>query len=293
MASTSRVRQEPVGRLLRRWLPAAYPKVPVAPTILLFAATPGDAKPVLAALRAEIGDDIICVETLGDALVELNSATLACIVLDLGAPDGEGLERIDTLLAVRPHLPVIVLASRDNVRLAVEGMHRGAQDYLIRSETPAGTLGRAVTHAIEAAGARAAHAQDERLYRTVVEMLHEGVIVANAGGRIQSASPEAARILGMSTEDLIGRVSTDPFPGAVDDRERPLPVESHPAVVARGTGKPVVDFTMGVRLPAGGLRWLDVNAFPMRTAPQAPPYPVVLAIRDVTERHSRVRKSRD
>ncbi len=63
---------------------------------------------------------------------ERNVFPYACVVLDLGLPDGEGL---DILRAWRTRgfaLPVIVLTARDALESRVSGLDSGADDYLIK-----------------------------------------------------------------------------------------------------------------------------------------------------------------
>jgi len=54
------------------------------------------------------------------------------IVLDLGLPDGDGLELLGTLRRGDTHTPVLVLTARDQVADRVQGLRRGADDYLVK-----------------------------------------------------------------------------------------------------------------------------------------------------------------
>lgn len=53
-----------------------------------------------------------------------------CIVTDLRMPGIDGLQLIDRLRAAGVMLPVIVITGHGDVRLAVEAMRRGAEDFL-------------------------------------------------------------------------------------------------------------------------------------------------------------------
>ncbi len=54
------------------------------------------------------------------------------IVLDLHLPDGDGLAWLEHFRARDRHTPVIALTARDRVTDRVEGLRRGADDYLVK-----------------------------------------------------------------------------------------------------------------------------------------------------------------
>lgn len=54
------------------------------------------------------------------------------LVLDLQLPDGDGLRWLETLRRRDRQLPVLVLTARDRVVDRVEGLRRGADDYLVK-----------------------------------------------------------------------------------------------------------------------------------------------------------------
>ena len=54
------------------------------------------------------------------------------VVLDLGLPDGDGLDLLAELRRVDPRLPVLVLTARDQVGDRVRGLRLGADDYLVK-----------------------------------------------------------------------------------------------------------------------------------------------------------------
>jgi DNA-binding response OmpR family regulator len=54
------------------------------------------------------------------------------IVLDLHLPDGDGLAWLERFRMHDRHTPVIALTARDRVTDRVEGLRRGADDYLVK-----------------------------------------------------------------------------------------------------------------------------------------------------------------
>jgi DNA-binding response OmpR family regulator len=54
------------------------------------------------------------------------------LVLDLGLPDRDGLDVISELRAAGSRVPILILTARDGIDERVEGLDRGADDYLLK-----------------------------------------------------------------------------------------------------------------------------------------------------------------
>lgn len=59
------------------------------------------------------------------------------IVLDLGLPDGDGLELLHGLRARGHAIPVLVVTARAGLNDRIEGLDRGADDYIVKPAAPA------------------------------------------------------------------------------------------------------------------------------------------------------------
>lgn len=68
--------------------------------------------------------------SLGDAAAFMDGEQYDTLVLDLGLPDGDGLDWLARLPAVRP--PVLVLTARGALEERVKGLDTGADDYLVK-----------------------------------------------------------------------------------------------------------------------------------------------------------------
>ncbi len=86
---------------------------------------------------------------MSEAVVHLAKGEVDVVLLDLGLPDGHGLETVRRAHAVAPGVPVIVLTGLDDEELAAAAMAEGAQDYLIKGQIENRALPRALRHAIE------------------------------------------------------------------------------------------------------------------------------------------------
>jgi len=133
-------------------------------------------------------------------------------------------------------------------------------------------------------------AESEALYRVAMESLKEGVILHGAEGEIIAHNPRAAEILGLSSDELNGRVSRDPLWDAVYPDGTPFPAEAHPSMVTLLTGEPCSDVLMGVYNPRWQSRhWVSINSRPILTVSSkgAREVKVVASFDDVTERIER------
>ena len=130
----------------------------------------------------------------------------------------------------------------------------------------------------------------ETRFRTVVESLHEGLVVQDAEGRIVLWNRSAERILGLSGDEMAGRTSLDPRWGTVREDGSPLPGAEHPAMRALATGKRQPSVVMGVSRPDMETRWLSVNAEPMLPDEAGRPTSAVASFIDVTERIEQERR---
>src|ERR1700733_1112186 len=93
--------------------------------------------------------DLTHVLHLSDALSLLAKGGFDIVLLDMGLPDGHGLDTVRRARAAAPGVPVIVLTGLDDEVLAAQAMKEGAQDYLIKGQIESRALPRALRHAIE------------------------------------------------------------------------------------------------------------------------------------------------
>jgi signal transduction histidine kinase len=86
---------------------------------------------------------------MSEAETHLAKGGVDIVLLDLGLPDGHGLDTVRRAQAAAPDVPIIVLTGLDDEALAAEAMNAGAQDYLIKGQIENRALPRALRHAIE------------------------------------------------------------------------------------------------------------------------------------------------
>jgi two-component system sensor histidine kinase/response regulator len=92
---------------------------------------------------------VLHADRLADVREQLGQSQVDCILLDLSLPDTRRLEGLSRLCTMAPDLPIVILTGLEDERLAVEAVHEGAQDYLIKDRVDPDLLGRSITYAIE------------------------------------------------------------------------------------------------------------------------------------------------
>src|SRR4051794_31243026 len=113
-----------------------------------------------------------------------------------------------------------------------------------------------------------------------------GLLVHDAGGVTVAANAAAERLLGLSSQEMVGRVVGDPRWAAVLPSGSALPAEEHPVARALSSGESVRNAIIGVHRPTddgeGEYVWLEVGSVPLSAAGSTQPDGVVSSLRDVT-----------
>ncbi len=133
--------------------------------------------------------------------------------------------------------------------------------------------------------------ESEENFRNLFETMEKGVVFHNKTGKIILANKAATRILGLSMDELMGRVSTDPRRKAIRSDGSNFQGNEHPAMKALKTGKSVQNIEMGVYHPkTDETRWLLISATPKFKNKETKPYQVFSVFTDITEQKNRTRE---
>ena len=116
--------------------------------VLLVEDDDGDALLVQELLR-EVGAPVVLLRarSLGQATTMVSEA--ACVLLDLGLPDSQGLQGLRQLLRLEPEAAIVVLTGEANEHLGEQAVRAGAQDYLVKGEVAGHMLHRVIRYAVE------------------------------------------------------------------------------------------------------------------------------------------------
>ncbi|QSE97586.1 PAS domain S-box protein [Fulvivirga lutea] len=125
---------------------------------------------------------------------------------------------------------------------------------------------------------------NERKYRTIVDSLGEGIVLQNKRGEIIEFNNSALTILGLTSDQLLGRNSYDPKWRAIDTEGNDFPGGEHPISKSLSEGVSIDRFIMGIHKPAGQLTWLSVNSRPI-TNEKGEVIQAVASVNDITEEY--------
>jgi len=111
--------------------------------------------------------------------------------------------------------------------------------------------------------ARLSMIENQEAHWLFVENLPIGVVVHTPDTRIVLCNPEASRLLGMSSDQMLGKDARDPDWHFVREDSTRMPIDEFPYNQVVATGHALKNFVMGI---AGGrdgeYKWVLVNAYP-------------------------------
>lgn len=116
--------------------------------VLLVEDDDGDAL-IVEELLADAGASVTLRRARSFAEAKTLAGDAACVLLDLGLPDSEGLQGLTWLTANQPRVAVVVLTGVSAEHMGAAAVRAGAQDYLVKGEVGGDTLQRVIRYAME------------------------------------------------------------------------------------------------------------------------------------------------
>jgi len=260
--------------------------------VLLVEDSPTDALIIGEALIdiTEFAHRLTHAETLTDALAHAEHARFDVVLLDLGLPDGNGIDTFRRFRQVAPDTPVLVLTGLSDISVGLVAIQEGAQDYLLKREIQAALLSRAIRYAIERNRASAELAASEERFQLAVSGASAGLWDWNPRTGALYLSPHFREIVGHDEDELPNDMQAHYQIIHPDDVERVAQ-----ALRAHTQEKHPYDVEYRVRTRAGEYRWIQSRAQALRDA-SGMAYRMVGWILDVTERrraNEALRESRE
>ncbi|ROH89679.1 EAL domain-containing protein [Stagnimonas aquatica] len=130
----------------------SHAQVPSALSVLLVEDSPFDSRLLIEALRpATLSGEVVVqtVKRLSLAVAELQRVSFSCVLLDLGLPDGQGVDNVRALREVDNSAAIVVLTGLDDERSATQALQLGAQDYLLKGEIDGERLLKLIRRAVQ------------------------------------------------------------------------------------------------------------------------------------------------
>ena len=119
--------------------------------------------------------------------------------------------------------------------------------------------------------------------RLLIQNLHAGVVVHAPDTQILLANDQAAVLLGLSCDQMMGKAAIDPAWCFIHADESPMPLDEYPVNRVLATNEPLRNLELGIKRSSGDQVWVLVNAFPNFTD-AGDIRQVVVTFVDITER---------
>src|ERR1700733_12611952 len=123
---------------------AAQDQVPV----LLVEDDDGDAL-LVSELLQEVGAAVVVQRARSLSQAKSLVTGAACVLLDVGLPDSQGLNGLRQLLQLDPEAAIVMLTGEASEHLGEQAVRAGAQDYLVKGEVSGHMLNRVIRYAVE------------------------------------------------------------------------------------------------------------------------------------------------
>ncbi len=124
--------------------------------------------------------------------------------------------------------------------------------------------------------------ENEERYRSLLNNLEAGVVVHAADTAIIMSNQRASELLGLSIEQMNGKVAIDPAWKFVYEDNSPIPLKDYPVMQILNTKKAIKNHVFGVYRKTNDLVWVIVNGFPV-TNNNNEISEIVISFIDITE----------
>lgn len=210
---------------------------------------------------------LTCTERLQSALALCRQQSFDIVLLDLSLPDSQGYATFERMRQQIPQTPIILLTGSDDQELALRAVRAGAQDYLVKGESNAALLIRAIRYAMERKRTEEALREHHLRYQALFENENIGVCIINVDGLLLNVNRQAARMLGNSVEQLVNTPMLTYLAPSEHSRfihhlaallaDASVPLHEHTLVRSDGSEVPIeVDSTL-VRNPVGDILYIQ------------------------------------
>ena len=164
--------------------------------ILLVEDNPGDQELVrLYMAQASASPvELACVGSLSAARQMIEPNELDVVLLDLGLPDGRGLEVVDRMRSMAADVPIVVLTGSGTLESGLDALEHDAQDYLVKDQLSPAMLSRSIKYAIH-------RRRWQNQYRHQLSVSPDGIIVVDS-------------------KEMVRQLGRDRPPGPFADREQ-------------------------------------------------------------------------
>ncbi len=127
-------------------------------------------------------------------------------------------------------------------------------------------------------------AENEKRHRGILNNLEAGVVIHNPDTSIQISNAKASELLGLSEDQMQGKLAIDPQWKFIYEDGNPVPLANYPVNEIKATKQPYKNKISGVNRPVtNDIIWLSVNGFP-RLNQEGEIIEIIITFIDVTKR---------
>ncbi len=218
----------------------------------------GDQPECLRLLRQE-HFEVVCADRLAEGLAKLKTSPIGLVLVALSLPDTQGTEAFIKVHEAVPYLPVIVLATRAEEKLAANLMPQGAQDYLIVPELTGPMLARAIRNASERNLIRDEHSRAGHLLELLMDNIPDSIYFKDKAGQYVMINQAHAKRFGLADPHLaVGKSDANFF--APEYAKQALAEEQQ----VMQTGQPLVGVEEKETWLDGRVTWVSTTKMPLR-----------------------------
>ncbi|TDP73273.1 response regulator transcription factor [Roseateles toxinivorans] len=150
----------------------------------------------LQVLLQEEGNEVMWVRRATDARYWTAEREFNALLLDLGLPDGDGIELLRSIRLIDKKLPIVVITARDGIEDRLTGLNSGADDYLVKPFAGVELLAR-----LRAVARRSGQQTEDEVQHTWhikdLELDEHSMTLKRAGSRITLSRTEFSILLAL------------------------------------------------------------------------------------------------
>jgi len=216
---------------------------------------------------------------LAEGLNLLKTRHYDILLLDLGLPDSNGIETVQSVCKVNSNVPIVVLTGLENEETGLEAIKSGASDYLVKGPAMETSLVRTSLYAIERKKVAEKLHESQQMLQLVMNSIPQAIFWKDHNLVYLGCNAVFAKHAGLaSPQDVVGKTNAD-MPWKKEETEFYSKCDRE--VIENNTGKYHISEP---QLQADGKQaWLDANKVPLHDS-EGNVVGVLGIYEDVTER---------
>jgi PAS domain S-box-containing protein len=156
---------------------------------------------------------------LSEGLNLLKTKQYDVLLLDLGLPDSNGIETVQSVCKVNSNVPIVVLTGLENEETGLEAIKSGASDYLVKGPAMETSLVRTALYAIERKKVAEKLHESQQMLQLVMDGIPQAIFWKDRNLAYLGCNAVFARHAGLSSpEEIIGKTD-DELPWRKEETE--------------------------------------------------------------------------